>query len=48
MYLNAKWLSLGKLRLNYAEVGNLAGFDLLYDVYLANSPMDGANTQLAL
>jgi TonB-linked SusC/RagA family outer membrane protein len=45
--LNKDWLSLGKLRLNYAQVGNLAGFDLLYDVYLTNTPMDGANTQLA-
>ena len=45
--LNKSWLSLGKLRLNYAQVGNLAGFDLLYDVYLANSPMNGANNQLA-
>ncbi|TFH50214.1 MAG: SusC/RagA family TonB-linked outer membrane protein [Bacteroidia bacterium] len=45
--VNAKWMSLGKLRLNYAQVGNLAGFDLLYDVYLANSAMNGANTQLA-
>ena len=41
------WLSLGKLRLNYAQVGNLAGFDQLRDVYLANSPMNGANNQLA-
>jgi len=41
------WMSLGKLRLNYAQVGNLAGFDQLYDVYLVNSPMNGANNQLA-
>ena len=41
------WLSLGKLRLNYAQVGNLAGFDQLFDVYLANYPMNGANNQLA-
>lgn len=41
------WMSLGKLRLNYAQVGNLAGFDQLYDVYLANSAMNGANNQLA-
>ena len=45
--LNADWLSLGKLRLNYAEVGNLAGFHQLIDVYLANYPMNGANNQLA-
>jgi outer membrane receptor protein involved in Fe transport len=42
-----KWMSLGKLRLNYAQVGNLAGFDLLYDVYAANSAMNGANNQLS-
>jgi outer membrane receptor protein involved in Fe transport len=41
------WMSLGKLRLNYAQVGNLAGFDQLYDVYMANSAMNGANNQLA-
>ena len=45
--VNADWLSLGKLRLNYAQVGNLAGFDQLFDVYLANSPMNGANNQLS-
>ena len=41
------WMSLGKLRLNYAQVGNLAGFDQLFDVYTANSAMNGANNQLA-
>ena len=37
------WLSFGKVRLNYAEVGNSAGFDQLqdsYDIYTPlNSPM---------
>jgi TonB-linked SusC/RagA family outer membrane protein len=28
-----KWLSFGKLRLNYAEVGHEAGFDQLYNSY---------------
>jgi len=41
------WLSMGKLRLNYAQVGNLAGFGQLLDVYLANSAMNGANNQLS-
>jgi TonB-linked SusC/RagA family outer membrane protein len=41
------WMSLGKLRLNYAQVGNLAGFDQLYDVYPCNPPMNGANNQTA-
>lgn len=44
--LDKEWLSLGKLRLNYAQVGNLAGFDQLFDVYLANDPFGGANNQL--
>jgi TonB-linked SusC/RagA family outer membrane protein len=46
--IKTKWMSLGKLRLNYAQVGNLAGFDQLYDVYVANSAMNGANNQLAI
>jgi len=45
--LKKDWLSLGKLRLNYAEVGNLAGFDMLQDVYLANSAFNGASNRLA-
>jgi TonB-linked SusC/RagA family outer membrane protein len=45
--IKTDWMSLGKLRLNYAQVGNLAGFDQLNDVYLANSAMNGANNQLA-
>jgi len=45
--VKANWMSLGKLRLNYAQVGNLAGFGQLYDVYLANSAMNAANNQLA-
>jgi len=43
----AEWMSLGKLRLNYAQVGNLAGFGQLVDVYPCNSPMNGANNQLS-
>lgn len=44
--IKVDWISFGKLRLNYAQVGNLAGFDQLKDIYLANSPMNGANNQL--
>jgi TonB-linked SusC/RagA family outer membrane protein len=44
--VKADWMSFGKVRLNYAQVGNLAGFDQLSDIYLANSPMNGANNQL--
>lgn len=45
--LKKDWLSLGKVRLNYAEVGNLAGFDMLYDTYQANTSFGGANNQLS-
>jgi len=44
--LKQDWLSLGKLRLNYAQVGNLAGFDMLFDTYQANTAFGGANNQL--
>jgi len=35
------WLSMGKLRLNYAEVGSSAPALSVKDVYLANSPFSG-------
>jgi|WetSurMetagenome_2_1015567.scaffolds.fasta_scaffold11305_2 TonB-linked SusC/RagA family outer membrane protein len=44
--LKKDWLSFGKLRFNYAQVGNLAGFDQLIDTYVVNTPMNGANNQL--
>jgi len=40
------WLSFGKLRLNYAQVGNLAGYDQLIDTYVVNTPMNGASNAL--
>ncbi|MDP4291209.1 MAG: SusC/RagA family TonB-linked outer membrane protein [Bacteroidota bacterium] len=36
------WLSFGKVRLNYAEVGNLAGFDQLNDKYVVGAPFNSA------
>lgn len=36
-FINAPWLSIGKLRLNYAEVGNSAPFAVLKDVYDRNT-----------
>ena len=44
--LKRNWFSFGKLRFNYAQVGNLAGFDQLIDTYVVNTPMNGANNQL--
>ena len=35
------WLSLGKIRLNYAEVGNSAPFASIIDTYVQNSPFNG-------
>ncbi|MEX1241120.1 MAG: SusC/RagA family TonB-linked outer membrane protein, partial [Cyclobacteriaceae bacterium] len=34
-------LSLGKVRLNYAEVGNLADPQLVNDIYILNTPFNG-------
>ncbi len=39
--VNQSWLSLGKLRLNYAEVGNDAPFASLYNTYSQYDPFDG-------
>ncbi|MFH1160720.1 MAG: SusC/RagA family TonB-linked outer membrane protein [bacterium] len=40
----AKWLSFGKIRLNYAMVGNSPGFDQLVDNYLVLSPFNSLTT----
>ncbi|HEX2967624.1 MAG TPA: SusC/RagA family TonB-linked outer membrane protein [Bacteroidales bacterium] len=39
--LNADWLELGKLRLNYAEVGNDAPFASVLDTYVPIAPFSG-------
>jgi len=43
-----QWLSFGKVRLNYAQVGSSAGFDQINDVYNIqtpfNSPISATNT----
>ena len=36
------WLSFGKVRLNYAQVGNLAGYDQLFDRYVVGAPFNQA------
>ncbi|MGE4287050.1 MAG: SusC/RagA family TonB-linked outer membrane protein [Salinivirgaceae bacterium] len=41
--LNLDWLTLGKLRANYAEVGNSAPALSVSDVYLANAPFSGTS-----
>ena len=39
-------ISFGKLRANYAEVGNDAPFDFLYDIYNVNTPIGGSSTSV--
>jgi TonB-linked SusC/RagA family outer membrane protein len=41
--INAGWLSYGKLRLNYAEVGNGGQWGYLRDVYTPAAPFGGAS-----
>ncbi|MCV6630278.1 MAG: SusC/RagA family TonB-linked outer membrane protein [Flavobacteriaceae bacterium] len=40
------WLTFGKLRANYAEVGNSAPFDFLYDSYNVNVPPGSASASV--
>lgn len=40
--LDAEWLQLGKLRLNYAEVGNDAPFASVLDTYVPVAPFQGS------
>jgi outer membrane receptor protein involved in Fe transport len=41
-FVKQSWLSLGKVRLNWAKVGNLAPFNALTDEYVVGTPMNGA------
>jgi len=41
------WVSFGKFRINYAEVGNSAPFDFLYDTYVVNIPPGAPSTSVA-
>jgi hypothetical protein len=40
--LKQNWVSFGKVRLNWAKVGNLAPFNSLTDEYVVESPMNGS------
>lgn len=44
--INADFISFGKIRANYAEVGNSAPFDFLYDSYNVNTPIGSASTSV--
>jgi TonB-linked SusC/RagA family outer membrane protein len=45
--VSASWLSFGKLRLGYAQVGNSAGFDQIMDTYNVYTPLNSAITSVA-
>jgi TonB-linked SusC/RagA family outer membrane protein len=45
--IEAEWLSFGKVRLSYAQVGNSAGFDQINDTYNVYTPLNGAITSVA-
>ena len=45
--IDSKVLSFGKIRASYAEVGNDAPFDFLYDTYVVNIPPVSASTSVA-
>jgi TonB-linked SusC/RagA family outer membrane protein len=46
-FLSFDWLSFGKLRLNYAEVGNSAGFDQILDTYNVYAGLGGGITSVS-
>lgn len=45
--LEFDWLSFGKFRVNYAEVGNSAGFDQITDTYNVYAGLNGGITSVA-
>jgi len=45
--IKTSWLSFGKVRLNYAQVGNSAGFDQLLDTYTFSYPLNSSMTSVA-
>lgn len=45
-FIEADWLSFGKLSANYAEVGNSATFNQINDSYAVNSAFGGASSSL--
>ncbi|MDY8137664.1 SusC/RagA family TonB-linked outer membrane protein [Aquimarina sp. 2201CG5-10] len=44
--IHTEIISFGKIRANYAEVGNSAPFDFLYDSYNINTPIGSASTSV--
>src|SRR5689334_21467553 len=43
-----EWMSFGKARINYAQVGNLAGYDQLLDKYVVNTPFNKPSYSLPI
>lgn len=45
-FIQTDWFSFGKLRLNYAEVGNSPGFDRILDTYAVNTAFGAASASV--
>jgi TonB-linked SusC/RagA family outer membrane protein len=45
-FLKPSWLSFGKIRLNYAEVGNSPGFDRILDSYAVNTAFGASSASV--
>jgi TonB-linked SusC/RagA family outer membrane protein len=45
-FLKQDWLSFGKVRLNYAEVGNSPGFDRILDSYAVNTAFGASSASV--
>lgn len=45
-FIKPSWLSFGKVRLNYAEVGNSPGFDRILDTYAVNTAFGAASASV--
>ena len=45
-FVKPSWLSFGKVRLNYAEVGNSPGFDRILDTYAVNTAFGAASASV--
>ena len=45
-FFKPSWLSFGKVRLNYAEVGNSPGFDRILDTYAVNTAFGASSASV--
>ena len=46
-WIEGDWLTFGKVRANYAQVGNSAAFNAINDIYSVNSAFNGASSSVS-